>query len=54
MCRALLTCTQVLDFGAVRDGVPERKLGRRIVVDSKGREIEDVESVPEAPAAAPV
>lgn len=43
---------QVLDFGAVRDGVPEANRGRRIVVDHKGREIEDLESVPEVPAIA--
>jgi F-box and WD-40 domain protein CDC4 len=33
---------QVLDFGASRDGVPLEQRGRRIVVDSRGREIEDV------------
>lgn len=32
---------QVLDFGAARDGVPEEKRGRRIVVDLHGREITD-------------
>ena len=33
---------QVLDFGASRDGVPAEQRGRRIVVNSKGHEIEDV------------
>lgn len=37
----------MLDFGAVRDGVPEEDRGRRIVVDFKGREIEDIEGIPE-------
>lgn len=32
---------QVLDFGASRDGVPEHKRGRRIVVNTDGREIFD-------------
>ena len=47
---------QVLDFGASRDGVPGEKCGRRIVVDARGREIEDVEvpapADPDAAAAA--
>ncbi|KAK3707906.1 SCF ubiquitin ligase complex subunit cdc4 [Vermiconidia calcicola] len=38
-----LTYIEVLDFGASRDGVPEDKRGRRVVVDCRGREIEDVE-----------
>ena len=29
---------QVLDFGALRDGIPENKRGRRIVVNAEGRE----------------
>lgn len=33
---------QVLDFGASRDGAPTADLGRRIVVDHCGREIDDV------------
>jgi F-box and WD-40 domain protein CDC4 len=33
---------QVLDFGASRDGVPADQRGRRIVVNSKGHEIEDI------------
>lgn len=33
--------SQVLDFGAARDGVPESQRGRRIVVDGRGREIDD-------------
>lgn len=37
-----LTNVQVLDFGASRDGVPADHRGRRIVVNSKGHEIEDV------------
>jgi F-box and WD-40 domain protein CDC4 len=40
--RRLLTPFQVLDFGASRDGVPIEQRGRRIVVNSKGQEIEDV------------
>jgi len=44
---------QVLDFGAARDGVPAIDRGRRVVVDPRAREIEDVESVPvDADAAA--
>ena len=35
----------MLDFGAARDGVPEDKRGRRIVVDLQGREIADGEDV---------
>ncbi|KAI9758843.1 MAG: hypothetical protein M4579_002789 [Chaenotheca gracillima] len=37
-----LTYIEVLDFGAARDGVPEDQLGKRIVVNAKGREIVDV------------
>lgn len=37
-----LTLSQVLDFGASRDGVPADQRGRRIVVNSRGHEIEDV------------
>ncbi|KAF2753920.1 WD40 repeat-like protein [Pseudovirgaria hyperparasitica] len=37
------TYIEVLDFGASRDGIPPDQRGRRIVVDSKGREIEDLE-----------
>ena len=29
----------MLDFGAARDGVPESKRGRRIVVDTDGMEM---------------
>lgn len=29
---------QVLDFGAHRDGIPEHRLGRRILVDRSGIE----------------
>lgn len=41
---------QVLDFGAARDGIPENKRGHRIVVDPRGREIEDVEAQAETAA----
>ena len=37
-----LTTFKVLDFGAARDGVPDEKLGTRILVDEHGHEIEDV------------
>ncbi|KAI4734639.1 WD40 repeat-like protein [Aureobasidium sp. EXF-12298] len=36
-----LTYIEVLDFGAVRNGIPETNRGRRIVVDSHGHEIEE-------------
>lgn len=36
---------QVLDFGASRDGVPRNQLGRRVVVDTKGRETTEVDIV---------
>lgn len=39
--RILILVLQVLDFGAARDGVPEEKRGRRIVVDLHGREAPD-------------
>lgn len=39
--RTLIFALQVLDFGAARDGVPEEKRGRRIVVDLHGREVTD-------------
>ncbi len=32
---------QVLDFGAFRDGVPEDKRGKRIVVNVQGQEATD-------------
>ncbi|KAF2812568.1 WD repeat-containing protein pop1 [Mytilinidion resinicola] len=38
-----MTYIEVLDFGASRDGVPADQRGRRIVVDSKGREVEDLD-----------
>ena len=41
---------QVLDFGASRDGVPAKDRGRRIVVDPKGKEIEDVDPSAQAEA----
>lgn len=31
----------MLDFGAARDGVPEHKRGRRIVVNTEGQEVSD-------------
>ncbi|KAF2849985.1 WD40 repeat-like protein [Plenodomus tracheiphilus IPT5] len=40
--RNSMTYIEVLDFGASRDGVPPDQRGRRIVVNSKGHEIEDV------------
>lgn len=43
---------QVLDFGAARDGVPESKRGHRIVVDPRGREIEDIDATAEVQVAA--
>lgn len=44
-CSASIELTfsgQVLDFGALRDGVPEAKRGRRIVVNVEGRETYDL------------
>lgn len=38
-----LTETQVLDFGASRDGVPSSRLGQRMVVDEDGTEVPDEE-----------
>ena len=51
---ALLTFLplKVLDFGAARDGVPANDRGRRVVVDLKGKEIEDVEPAVQADAGA--
>ncbi|KAJ5564504.1 hypothetical protein N7513_000746 [Penicillium frequentans] len=37
--RDSLTYIEVLDFGAARDGVPESKLGQRVVVNRRGHEI---------------
>jgi F-box and WD-40 domain protein CDC4 len=37
--RDSLTYIEVLDFGAARDGVPENKLGKRVAVNRRGREI---------------
>ena len=39
---------QVLDFGALRDGVPENQRGRRIVVNAAGRETFDLHDTAEA------
>lgn len=44
----ILTLIQVLDFGASRDGVPADQRGRRIVVNAKGHETEDIEDIVEA------
>ncbi|ETN43690.1 uncharacterized protein HMPREF1541_02849 [Cyphellophora europaea CBS 101466] len=38
-----VTFIEILDFGAARDGIPETKRGRRIVVDFKGNEMNDDE-----------
>ncbi|KAL6708989.1 SCF ubiquitin ligase complex subunit cdc4 [Coniothyrium glycines] len=43
--RDSMTYIEVLDFGASRDGVPADQRGRRIVVNAKGHEIEDVAEV---------
>lgn len=32
---------QVLDFGAARDGIPDTRRGRRVVVDARGNEIQE-------------
>ncbi|CAN9086539.1 unnamed protein product [Alternaria alternata] len=40
--RNSMTYIEVLDFGASRDGVPADQRGRRIVVNARGHEIEDV------------
>ena len=37
-----LTPPQVLDFGALRNGVPESQRGRRIVVNARGHETSDL------------
>lgn len=34
-----LRSNKVIDFGAARDGVHESQLGRRIIVDTRGREV---------------
>ncbi|KAF2178332.1 WD repeat-containing protein pop1 [Zopfia rhizophila CBS 207.26] len=43
-----MTYIEVLDFGASRDGVPADQRGRRIVVNSKGHETEDMDDTIEA------
>ncbi|KAK3210170.1 hypothetical protein GRF29_44g1876426 [Pseudopithomyces chartarum] len=43
-----IEASRVLDFGASRDGVPADQRGRRIVVDSKGQETEDVDELIDA------
>lgn len=37
----LIRVLQVLDFGASRDGVPDYKRGKRIVVNTDGIEVSD-------------
>ncbi len=37
---------QVLDFGASRDGIPDHRLGKRILVNRNGEEVnEDDEDI---------
>lgn len=31
----MLTCLQILDFGAIRDGVPSNRRGTRILIDGR-------------------
>ncbi|KAF2704605.1 WD repeat-containing protein pop1 [Pleomassaria siparia CBS 279.74] len=45
-----MTYIEVLDFGASRDGVPADQRGRRIVVNGKGCETEDMDDVMDADA----
>lgn len=40
-----LTYIEVLDFGAHRDGVPEHRLGKRMVVDIRGIEANEVDDI---------
>ncbi|KAI9890358.1 MAG: SCF ubiquitin ligase complex subunit cdc4 [Vezdaea aestivalis] len=40
--RAGLTYIEVLDYGASRDGVPQADLGRRIIVNRAGEEIDEL------------
>jgi F-box and WD-40 domain protein CDC4 len=47
-----LDLLQVLDFGAARDGVPESKRGRRIVVDADGLEYDPDSAVMDIDGAA--
>jgi len=46
----LTNIPQVLDFGASRDGVPDSQRGRRMVVDARGHETEDVDAIAAAGA----
>jgi len=39
--RENVTYIEVLDFGAARDGIPEDKRGRRIVVNAEGKEVDE-------------
>ncbi|EGX49525.1 hypothetical protein AOL_s00078g14 [Orbilia oligospora ATCC 24927] len=43
--RENLTFIEVLDFGAARDGIPDDQRGRRIVVNSKGVEVDPAEII---------
>ncbi|KAL5400560.1 hypothetical protein PMIN06_012355 [Paraphaeosphaeria minitans] len=43
--RNSMTYIEVLDFGASRDGVPVEQRGRRIVVNAKGQETEDIDDL---------
>ncbi|KAF1998310.1 WD repeat-containing protein pop1 [Amniculicola lignicola CBS 123094] len=45
--RDQVTYIEVLDFGAARDGVPPDQRGRRILVNRKGEEAEDIEELVE-------
>ncbi|KAL4958477.1 WD40-repeat-containing domain protein [Aspergillus filifer] len=38
-----MTYIEVLDFGAFRDGLPEDQLGRRVVVNRSGQEVNDTD-----------
>ncbi|KAL1594454.1 SCF ubiquitin ligase complex subunit cdc4 [Paraconiothyrium brasiliense] len=46
--RNSMTYIEVLDFGASRDGVPLEQRGRRIVVNAKGQETEDIDDLIDA------
>ncbi len=39
-----LTLPQVIDYGAAREGIPPKNLGRRIVVDADGYEVNNEDS----------
>jgi hypothetical protein len=54
MTASLTKHTQVLDFGASRDGVSASQRGRRIVVNTHGVETEDVDAIAAAGADADI